>query len=195
MEVPGRSQAPPHGYSLVSDGDYYDFRGFRNEEHVEDEDREVGDDGDDNGDGGDDGDGDGDDEDREAGNNEAGQDGFHMQMSARPTQSLDPTKAYKVAPLLIPNNKSNQDDLSLENLSMFIVPPRYLLSFLFFSLFHNLLQLKVLLEDRWPMITNYPSHLNPTQAQNDFWRTRTTSNELRWTKLNYEVLKQKEQLG
>ena len=71
-----------------------------------------------------------------------------MQMSARPTQSLDPTKAYKVAPLLIPNNKSNQDDLSLENLSMFIVPPRYLLSFLFFSLFHNLLQLKVLLEDR-----------------------------------------------
>ena len=31
-----------------------------------------------------------DDEDREVGNNEAGQDGFHMQMSARPTQSLDP---------------------------------------------------------------------------------------------------------
>ena len=31
MEVPGRSQAPPHGYSLVSDGDHYDFRGLRNE--------------------------------------------------------------------------------------------------------------------------------------------------------------------
>ena len=31
MEVPGRSQAPPHGYSLVSDGDYYDFRGLRHE--------------------------------------------------------------------------------------------------------------------------------------------------------------------
>ena len=31
MEVPGRSQVPPHGYSLVSDGDHYDFQGLRNE--------------------------------------------------------------------------------------------------------------------------------------------------------------------
>ena len=30
MEVPGRSQVPPHGYSLVSDGDHCDFRGLRN---------------------------------------------------------------------------------------------------------------------------------------------------------------------
>ena len=134
MEVWGRSQVLLHGYSLVSEGDYYDFGGLQNDVKVRSMVVIKK----------------SDDEDREAGNNEAGQDGFHMQMSARPTQSLDP-RPTRLHPYLF-QHKINPR--RLEPWKSMIVPLRHffflqgspfnLLSFLSsFSLFQNLFSLSL----------------------------------------------------
>ena len=63
-------------------------------------------------------------------------------------------------------------------------------TFLYFSSNYSL-ALKVLLEDRWPMMT---IHSNPALiAQNYSWRTRTTSNVQRWTEIwtKYELCRAK----